>query len=243
MDTPGRRPAVTLDFADAWRGGSSLLVRGAPTAPTVVGLHATRLPLSRSTVVELVHRTDAEAEPGAGPVGVELGVAVREPAAPGEPVPYTWLATSAGPRDSWRTARFRLGALAGRTAYGFAVRLTPPAGGGPVGWRLGALAAYDGRPGRPQSPGGLAVDAWAPDGDRTVALRLSWRRAPGPVRHYELHRVLGDGGRRFLGGTCGTAFHVPGLARDGQEPAAVLEVRAVGELYTAGPPARIRHPW
>ncbi|MCB5183093.1 endo-beta-N-acetylglucosaminidase, partial [Streptomyces antimicrobicus] len=239
VDTTGPRPAVTLDFADAWRGGSSLLVRGAPTAAVTVGLHATRLPLSRSTVVELVHRT----EPGSGPVAVELGVATREPAAPGEPVPYTWVASSRSARGGWRTSRFRLAGLAGRTGYGFAVRLVGPAGGGPLSWRLGALAAYDGRRDRPAAPGQLTVDAWASGGDGTTELRLSWRRAPGPVRHYELHRVLGDGGRRFLGGTCGTAFHVPGLLRDGRERAATFEVRAVGELYTAGPAARVHHPW
>ncbi|MFD3327877.1 endo-beta-N-acetylglucosaminidase [Streptomyces sp. NPDC058701] len=243
VQTSGTRPAVTLDFARAWRGGSSLLVTGALTAPAAVGLHATRLPLTRSTVLELVHST------GAGPVGVEVGVAVREPAAPGAPVPYVWFPArkpASGP--GWRTARFGLAALAGRTAYGLAVRITAR-GGGPVEWRLGAVSVRDGSAGgRPAPPAALTVDASAVR-DGTAAVRLSWRPAPGrgsgrgPVRHHEVSRVLPDGTRRFLGGTCGTALYLPAVPRAGRERAAAFEVRAVDELYAVSAPARTALAW
>ncbi|MGD3111204.1 GH85 family endohexosaminidase C-terminal domain-containing protein, partial [Streptomyces sp. YGL11-2] len=65
----------------------------------------------------------------------------------------------------------------------------------------------------------------------------------GPVRHYELHRRLPDGTRVFLGGTCGTAFHLAGLRRAAHEPAALLEVRAVDELFASSAPSGTRHPW
>lgn len=59
--TAGERPAVSFDFADAWRGGSSVLVEGELDQPVVVDLYATRLPVGVDTVVELTHRTDAGA--------------------------------------------------------------------------------------------------------------------------------------------------------------------------------------
>ncbi|MFE2128383.1 endo-beta-N-acetylglucosaminidase [Streptomyces amritsarensis] len=240
VDTTGTRPSVTLDFADAWRGGSSLLVSGLLTAPVAVGLHSTRLPLTRAGVVELVHAT------GSGPVAVEVGVATREPSAPGGPIPYTWLRTaSADAGAGWRTARAGLAALAGRTAYALAVRITAP-GGKPVVWRLGALAVYDGpRTRRPAPPTAAAVDAAARQ-DGRAWLRLSWRAAAGAggrPRHYEVHRVLPDGVRRFLGGTCGTALYLPGVPRAGRERTAVFEVRAVDELYAVSAPARAVLPW
>ena len=77
--TNGQRPSVAYDFADAWHGGSSLLVDGSLDAPTTVDLYATRLPLTADTVVELTHRADA------GRVTVELAVAVAEPSGPGAP--------------------------------------------------------------------------------------------------------------------------------------------------------------
>ncbi|MFE3584171.1 endo-beta-N-acetylglucosaminidase [Streptomyces vinaceus] len=237
VETSGARPLVTLDFARAWRGGSSLLVSGSPTAPAVVGLHCTRLPLTASTVLELVHATES------GAVTVEVGVATREPAAPGRPVPYTWFTTRAGSgAGAWHTSRTGLGALAGRTAYGIAVRITP-GGSGAVSWRLGALSVReDTARRRPAAPGALTVDASAQQ-DGTASVRLSWRRAAGPVRHYELYRLLPGGTRRFLGGTCGTALYLPAVTRSGQEPAAVFEVRAVDELYATSAPAGTTLPW
>ncbi|MFH8570464.1 hypothetical protein [Streptomyces sp. NPDC017993] len=80
-------------------------------------------------------------------------------------------------------------------------------------------------------------------GDGTAALRQNWRPAPGAVRHYTLHRRLPDGGRRHLGGTCGTAFYLPELRREQNEKAAALEVRAVDELFTASEPALTQHHW
>ncbi|WP_411139732.1 hypothetical protein [Streptomyces sp. x-80] len=55
--------------------------------------------------------------------------------------------------------------------------------------------------------------------------------------------MLPDGGRRFLGGTRGAAFHVPGLSREQGEPALVPEVRAVDELFAVSEPSSVRHPW
>ncbi|MEU9250485.1 endo-beta-N-acetylglucosaminidase [Streptomyces sp. NPDC048270] len=237
VDTAGPRPAVTLDFARAWRGGSSLLVAGPLTAPAAVGLHATRCRLTRSSVLELVHATEA------GPVAVEVGVATREPAAPGEPVPYTWFrAQTLGAGRAWRRTRVGLSALAGRTAYGLAVRITG-LGKEAVAWRLGILSVRDTAAGRrPASPAALTVDAAARHEDR-ARLRLSWRRAAGPVRQYTVSRVLPDGTRRFLGGTCGTALYLPAVERVGRERATVLEVRAVDELYAASLPARTTLTW
>ncbi|MFD9570588.1 endo-beta-N-acetylglucosaminidase [Streptomyces sp. NPDC059982] len=239
VDTAGERPstppAVTLDFADAWRGGSSLLVTGVPAAPVTVGLHGTRLPLPRTAVAELVH---------SGGVRVELGVAVREAPAPGAPVPYTWLPAPAadGGGSGWRTSRVPLAALAGETAYALAVRITGR-GTAAESWRLGALTVRDTAARRPPArPVRLRVTAAARRGAE-AELRLAWDRAAGPVRHYELHRLLPDGTRRFLGGTCGTALHLPALIRAGGEAAAAFELRAVDEVYAVSAPARTTLPW
>ncbi|MBT2481351.1 endo-beta-N-acetylglucosaminidase [Streptomyces sp. ISL-94] len=243
VDTAGERPSVTLDFTRAWRGGSSLLVAGRLTAPATVGLHSTRLPLTRSTVLELVHATES------GPVTVEVGVATREPATAGDPVPYTWLtARTLGPGPGWRTTRVGLSTLPGTTAYGLAVRITGR-GKRAVAWRLGALSVRDDTPQRqPGAPSALTVDAAAQQ-DGRASLRLSWRRAAGPageagpIRHYEVSRVLPDGTRRFLGGTCGTALYLPAVERAGRERAAAFEVRAVDELYAVSGPARTTLAW
>ncbi|MFE2628629.1 endo-beta-N-acetylglucosaminidase [Streptomyces sp. NPDC059374] len=225
--TDGQRPTVAFDFEDAWHGGSSVLVAGDLDRPAVLDLYATRLPLTRDTVVELTHRTDA------GRVDVELAVATADPAAPGEAPPYTYHPVTTA--DGWTTTTVRLTGLTG-TAHALGVRLTP-AGGGPVRWRLGGIAVHDAAP-TPAAPSGLRVTA-ASGGD----LRFAWNPAPGATRHHTLHRVLPDGTRRFLGGTCQHAFFTAGLRPEPDERAARFELRAVGELYTTSAPVTVTHRW
>ncbi|MFE1312009.1 endo-beta-N-acetylglucosaminidase [Streptomyces sp. NPDC058755] len=244
--TAGRRPAVSFDFADAWRGGSSLLVAGEPDQPVVVDLYATRLAIGVDTVVELTHRTDA------GSVNVELAVATAEPSGAGATPPYTYLPVNSvntegspavNPVNTWQTSTVRLTGLSG-TIHALGVRLTAPDGGA-ARWRLGGLAVHDTTP-APAAPAGLRITA-ASGGD----LRFAWSAAPAPVneamasatRHYELHRVLPDGTRRFLGGTCQRAYFVAGLQPAPGEAAARFELRSVGELYNASTPVTVTHTW
>ena len=229
------RPAVGFDFADAWRGGSSVLVEGELDAPTVVDVYATRLPIGVDTVVELTHRTDA------GAVDVELAVATGEPGVPGTTPPYSYLPVNSvngglagNSVNGWQTATVRLTGLTG-TIHALGVRLT--ATEGPVKWRLGGIAVRDAVE-TPAAPTGLRVTA-ASGGD----LRLAWNPAPGTVRHHTLHRVLPDGTRRFLGGTCQNAYFLGGLQPEQGERAARFELRAVGELYTSSAPVTLTHPW
>ncbi|MFH8369972.1 endo-beta-N-acetylglucosaminidase [Streptomyces sp. NPDC018031] len=241
--TAGARPRVGLDFADAWRGGSSLLVDGALPAPATVGLHSVRLPLTQATVVELAHRTDA----GSAAVRVELAVALEQPEAPGEPYPFTLVpAGTLAPGAGWTTAVLRVGRkLAGAgsgTVHALGVRLTA-IGGGTVRWRLGGLAVRDAAPAAPGAPAGPRVVAAERNPDGTAALRLVWGPPSSAVRHHELHQVLPGGGRRFLGGTCGTAFHVAALRRSAGEAATRIEVRAVDELFTASAPSATVYSW
>jgi Glycosyl hydrolase family 85 len=233
--TAGERPAVSFDFADAWRGGSSVLVEGELDQPVVVDLYATRLPVGENTAVELTHRTDA------GAVNVELAVATAEPSGAGATPPYTYLAVSqvnsvtrVKSVNGWQTLALPLTGFSG-TVHALGVRLT--AAEGPVRWRLGGLAVRDTGT-APAAPTGARVTA-ATGGD----LRLAWNAAPGAVRHYELHRLLPDGTRRFLGGTCQRAYFLTGLQPEQGETAARFELRAVGELYNASTPVTVTHPW
>lgn len=226
VHTDGQRPAVTFDFAAAWRGGSSVLVDGALDRPTVLDVYATRLPVTADTVVELTHRADA------GAVTVELAVATADPT-PGATPPYTYYPVTSG--SGWQTTTVRLTGLTG-TVRAIGVRLTS-ADGGQVRWRLGGIAVRN-APQTPAAPSGLRITA-ASGGD----LRLAWNPASGDVRHHTLHRLLPDGTRRFLGGTCQSAYFLGGLKPEQGEQEARFELRAVGELYTTSAPVTVTHRW
>ncbi|MGW1360154.1 endo-beta-N-acetylglucosaminidase [Streptomyces chartreusis] len=227
VHTDGQRPAVTFDFAAAWRGGSSVLVDGALDRPTVLDVYATRLPVTADTVVELTHRADA------GAVTVELAVATADPTTPGATPPYTYYPVTSG--SGWQTTTVRLTGLTG-TVRAIGVRLTS-ADGGQVRWRLGGIAVRN-APQTPAAPSALRITA-ASGGD----LRLAWNPASGDVRHHTLHRLLPDGTRRFLGGTCQSAYFLGGLKPEQGEQEARFELRAVGELYTTSAPVTVTHRW
>ncbi|MFE4575959.1 endo-beta-N-acetylglucosaminidase [Streptomyces chartreusis] len=227
VHTDGQRPAVTFDFAAAWRGGSSVLVDGALDRPTVLDVYATRLPVTADTVVELTHRADA------GAVKVELAVATADPTTPGATPPYTYHPVTSG--SGWQTTTVRLTGLSG-TVRAIGVRLTS-ADGGQVRWRLGGIAVRN-APQTPAAPSALRITA-ASGGD----LRLAWNPASGDVRHHTLHRLLPDGTRRFLGGTCQSAYFLGGLKPEQGEQEARFELRAVGELYTTSAPVTVTHRW
>ncbi|MFE2415708.1 endo-beta-N-acetylglucosaminidase [Streptomyces hokutonensis] len=227
--TTGQRPTVTFDFADAWRGGSSVLVSGALDQPTTLDLYAARLPITDDTVVDLTFRTDS------GSATVELAVATAEPGTAGATPPYTYLPVAAS-GSGWQTVTMPLTGLSG-TLHAIGVRLT--ATQGPVNWRLGGLAVRDGDAApTPAAPANFLVSA-ATGGN----LRFAWDAAPGAVRHYTLHRLLPDGTRRFLGGTCQRAFYVGGLTAEQGEQQAWFELRATGELYTASAPVAVAYAW
>jgi len=240
--TAGQRPTVTFDFADAWRGGSSVLVSGVLNQPTTVDVYGSQLPIGDDTVVDLTFRTDS----GSGSVNVELAVATAEPSTAGSTPPYTYLPVNSvnGVRtvtdvNGWQTVTVPLTGLSG-TLHAIGVRLTAAdASGSTVNWRFGGIAVRevnDTQP--PAAPSNLQITA-ASGGD----LRFAWDAAPGAVRQYTLHRLLPDGTRRFLGGTCQRAFFVGGLQAEQGEQQAWFELRATGELYTASAPVTVAHTW
>ncbi|MEV5505567.1 endo-beta-N-acetylglucosaminidase [Streptomyces orinoci] len=232
VHTVGQRPDVGFDFGAAWHGGSSLLVSGRLTAPTTIDLYSTRLPLSSATVIALTHRAD----PGSTAVLAELvvGAGGRTVSLPlGRLNGHNWTTSTIHPQPQLRGAT---------TIDSLGIRLTASATG-TLGWRLGALAVCDTASGAPGAPGPVRRTAGARNPDGTVALRLAWGAAPGPVRHYELRQSLPGGGFRFLGGTCGHAYYVPALRRTSGEAVSRLEVRALDELYVPSPPAVFDHRW
>ncbi|MGW7417012.1 endo-beta-N-acetylglucosaminidase [Streptomyces sp. NPDC054863] len=232
--TTGSRPQVGFDFDAAWRGGSSLLVQGAgdfAAAPVELDLYRTKFQVDSATV-KLIHQ------------GVEGGAAAVEVTVTGPDGRVRRLATTrVRTVGGWTVSTARLPRGLGRVdAIG--VRLS----GAASAWRLGALSVYERGTGTPDRPAAVRITAHriaspTSTSPTTAELRLRWRPVRG-ARHYEVHQVLPDGARRFLGGTTGSAYYVPSLRRTSDtEKATVLEVRAVGPLLSSSRPTTTSLAW
>ncbi|MET8541058.1 discoidin domain-containing protein [Kitasatospora sp. NPDC004799] len=221
VESSGSRLTPSVDFTDAYQGGSALRLSGKLDAANTVRLYQTRLPVAANTRLDLVVKA-----PTAGPTKLKAAVSFTD--APGG---FTTIDVGANSGTGWERHTLDLSPYAGRTVAQVALRVE---GSDPAyDLRIGQLALYDGSVETPSAPSGLTVLGAA---DVTPgagqSLRLSWTAASGGnVHHYEVYRRNADGSRTFLGATPNDAYFVGRLDRAGGENATTLDVEAVSTTY------------
>jgi endo-beta-N-acetylglucosaminidase D len=213
-----------LDFADAYEGGTSLLLTGSVDkgGPSTVPLYQTQLEVTSTTVLSVTFKAlsgDAS----------HLKAALLFDDAPEE---YVTLDLGAGPGTGWTTVEKALAEHAGKTVVVLGLATAGPTVLSGYSVRVGQIAVFDSPPGAPGAPSSVTLTKETRLTHRRRALRLSWRAGTGstsaPVRHYEVYRR--DGGQeRYLGATCATVYHVAELDRlDTDDRATEIGVKAVG---------------
>ncbi|MFB7911063.1 discoidin domain-containing protein [Kitasatospora sp. NPDC056076] len=221
VDSTGSRLSPSVDFTDAYQGGSSLRLTGTLDATNTVRLYQTRLPVAANTKLDLVVKT-----PAAGPTKLKAAVSFTD--APGS---FTTVDVGSNAGTGWERHTLDLSRYAGRTIAQLALQVT---GNDPAyDLRVGQVALYDGTVESPAAPSGLTVlGASDVTAGASQSLRLSWTAAPGGnVHHYEVYRRNPDGSRTFLGATPNDAYYVGRLDRAGTEAATTLDVEAVSTTY------------
>jgi Endo-beta-N-acetylglucosaminidase D len=235
VNSSGTRLTPSIDFADAYEGGSSLRLTGRLDAENTVRLYQTRLRVDRDTKLSVVLKT-----PSAGPSRLRVAIAFAD-----SPTVFRTLDLGPTRGGDWERRTLDLSRYAGRTIAQIGLRAAP--GGAPVdGYdvRVGQLAVYDGGVDRPAPPTGVTVLGTAERSATQLSLRLSWRpSAHGSVHHYDVYRRNPDGTRTYLGGTPNDVYFVPRLDRVGGETATTIEVEAVSTEYGRSPAARTRVVW
>jgi len=231
----GTKLTPSIDFTDAYEGGSSLRLTGRLDAENLVRLYQTRLRVARDTKLSVVLKT-----PSAGPSRLQVAIAFAD-----SPTTFRTLDLGRTRGGDWERRTLDLSRFAGRTIAQIGLRAAP--GGAPVdGYdvRIGQLAVYDGAVDRPAPPSRVTVLGTAEASATQMSLRLSWRpSAHGSVHHYEVYRRNPDGTRTYLGGTPNDAYFVPRLDRIGGETATTIEVAAVSAEYGRSPAAVTRVVW
>ncbi|WP_416874741.1 endo-beta-N-acetylglucosaminidase [Kitasatospora sp. SC0581] len=221
VDSTGSRLTPSVDFGDAYQGGSSLRLSGKLDAANTVRLYQTKLPVAANTRLDLVVKT-----PAAGPTKLKAAVSFTD-----SPSSFTTVDVGANTGTGWERHTLDLSPYAGRTIAQIALRVE---GSDPsYDLRVGQLAVYDGSVETPAAPAGLTVlGASDVTAGSSQSLRLSWTAAPGGnVHHYEVYRRNADGSRSFLGATPNDAYFVGRLDRAGGENATTLDVEAVSTTY------------
>ncbi|MFI9554699.1 endo-beta-N-acetylglucosaminidase [Nonomuraea endophytica] len=230
ITSSGTRLTPSIDYGDAYEGGSSLRLTGTLDAANTLRLYQTRLPVAADTKLSVVVKT-----PAAGPTRLKAAVAFTD--APSTFVPLD-LGSTGG--TGWERKTLDLSAYAGRTIAQVGLRAEGAAGAYDV--RVGQLAVYDGAVDVPGAPSGLTVLGATDVSATRKSLRLSWTGSGRP-HHYDLYRRNADGTRTYLGATPGDAYFVPQLDRAGSEASTTLDVEAVSAEYGRSGPASTTVSW
>ncbi|WP_405016077.1 discoidin domain-containing protein [Kitasatospora sp. NBC_00070] len=216
VSSTGSRLTPSIDFTDAYEGGSSLRLTGTLDATNTVRLYQTQLPVAADTKLALTLKT-----PTARATNLRAAVAFTD-----APTSFSTLDLGSTTGSGWETRTLDLSAYAGRTIAQIGLQTvgsTPS-----FDLKVGQLRVYDGAVDTAAAPTALTVLGSADVSPTRKSLRLSWAAsATGAVHHYEVYRRNADGTRTFLGATPNDAYFVPQLDRAGTESATTLDVEAV----------------
>ncbi len=225
-DTP---VSVRYDFETAYQGGSSLRLAGDISSGHHVRLFQTDLDLTASTSLEIAYRVDE-----AGPVPLIAGL-ILESNLSGVATLDLGPAASAG----WNVETLDLSGFAGETLAGLSL-IVPASAGSGFEIHVGKMAVYESDD-APAAPSGVMVERRVDEAENEITLRLRWTASPDAdeVHHYEVYRLLPNESRQFLGGTSGTAYFVPSLARVEGQASIPIEVVAITPTGVRSDPAML----
>jgi endo-beta-N-acetylglucosaminidase D len=222
ITSPKGHLAPSLDFTDAYEGGTCLRLDSArPTDEiVVVRLYQTRVKVTKKTAVSIVVKT-----PTAGHTHLRPVVAFDD--APDTFVELAPLGATSG--DGWERKTVSLAAHADRTLVqlGLGTRTTETASPapGPHTVRIGQIALYDTPLRTPSADNGTHSAIEAHSDLARVTLRWTSPEPASAVHHFEVHRLDGHL-PSFVGATLNEIYYAEVQRRE-REQATRLQVVAV----------------
>ncbi|GAA0691096.1 discoidin domain-containing protein [Kitasatospora atroaurantiaca] len=235
VSSTGTRLTPSIDFTDAYEGGSSLRLSGRLDAANTVRLYQTRLPVAADSKLSVVVKT-----PTAGATNLKAAVSFTD-----APTAFTTLDLGSTSGGGWERKTLDLSAYAGRAVAQIGLQASAPTTVASYDVKIGQISLYDGAVDASAAPTALTVLGATDVSATRKSLRLAWTASAGgaPVDHYELYRRNPDGTRTFLGATPDDAYFVPQLDRAGSESATTVEVEAVSTEYGRSTAATTSVSW
>ena len=223
----------TLDWSDAYWGGTSLLISGTLDAGNDLLLYETQVQLTSATKLEIVYKSGQPV----GPTHMLVGVAFAD-----NPATFEFLNVGDSTGADWTSVQLDLSQDAGRILGAIALRVLAGATPEPYSMRIGRLAlSVDKTP--PQPPTDVAVLSQNEMSADTATARIAWTASPSPVNSYNVLQRHADGNVSWLGGTPNTAYFVGNLVRDAGESTSTIEVEAVSPEFVRSTAATATMTW
>lgn len=233
LRSDGTPLTASLDWSDAYWGGTSLVVSGTLDANNDMLLYETELQVSDSTKLEVVFKSGQ----ATGPTHLQVGLAFDN-----APSTFEFFDVGDNVTADWTLAQFDLTDYVGLSIAAIALRFVDDGSAGPYSMRIGRLAVAVGNP-TPEPPSDVVVLSASETSPDTATLRLAWTASPSPVNSYNVLHRHADGSFTWLGATPNTAYFVGHLTRDGNEAASTIEVEAVSPEFARSGAASTTVVW
>ncbi|HYG23901.1 MAG TPA: autotransporter-associated beta strand repeat-containing protein [Verrucomicrobiae bacterium] len=217
----GAKLTPTLDWSDAYHGGTVLRFNGTLSATNHVLLYQASLPVSVDTQLRVAYK--------AGSIGasrMELGVAFED-----SPETHEFFPVPATTNTGWNLAQVSLGAHAARRIAVLSLRFGAAVSVPNYSMKIGQLAVFDGAVTTPATVSNIAIDRQYNLGWTNYALRLKWDHAIDPVYYYNIYRRNPDNSRSWLWATPNNVVYLPALTRRNNEAVTAIEVETVGRDF------------
>jgi endo-beta-N-acetylglucosaminidase D len=235
MRSDGTPLVPSLDWGDAFWGGTSLLVSGTLDAVNDLLLYETSLDIDASTNLFLYYKSGNPDDPD---THLQIGVAFAD-----APSTFEYLDVGANLNAGWMAADFSLSDYAGRTLAAVSLRFVNGAASAPYSMRIGRLAIYDPPAVTPEPPSDVSIVAKTETSADTATVRLTWTASSSPVDSYNVIERHANGEANYLGSTPNTAYFAPNLMRGNGERTSTIEVEAVSPEFVRSTAASATVSW
>lgn len=228
----GNKLTADLDVADAYYGGTSMILRGDMTQGknSTIKLYSANLPVTG----DILFTTTAKAK------GAEVSLNAVVTLEDGSGV---ILEGDKKVGSEWTTVNFDASGLSGKTIRTLSYRLTAEADTKGLQFRFGNITMAQVDAAQKTTVDKVQVVGKDFDEDGMYAgVRLSWE-ADVSAAYYEVYRINSDLSKSLLGVSNTTSFYINTLPRTDETGSSTFEVLPVNEMLEDGNPARTTMEW
>jgi len=233
MRSDGTVLTPSLDWTDAYWGGTSLKVTGTLDATNDLWLYETNLAVDADTTLAVVFKTGVASTPS----NMQIGLAFAD-----APTTFEYFDAGTAATADWNTATIALGDHAGRAIAAVSLRFAAAASQAYT-IHVGRIAVYEAPLVAPEPPADVQVISKNEIDANTATIRLSWTASTSAVTTYNVLQRHADSTVTWLGGTPNTAYFVQNLVRDGSEASSTVEIEAVSPEFVRSTAAMVEVTW
>ena len=228
----GNSLSADFDVAEAYYGGTSIILRGSMTAgkQSDIKLYSAQLPVPE----QMTFTTTAKAKDAS----ISMDAVIKT-----DDGSEIVLKGDKPVGDTWTTVSYDTGELAGKTIKTISYRLSASEDVSGLQFRFGNITMTDNA--KPETSVVSSVEVLGKEFDEDsmyAGVRLAWE-SDIPAAYYEVYRINQDQTKSLLGVSNNTSFYINTLPRTDETNNSTFEVVPVNNMLQEGTSAQVNMEW